>query len=313
MKNIFQNPYKLLLLLVVAFVAVFVAEQLSLAQLGIAGSVLLANGGVLVGLPRRTTGNIGGPLKPKDLVLIALKRDIQTFPDRDEKGVLILADIIFKTGKSFHEVYGTQNTIKINSVTEGETDQEGERNKVMFNHPGTYLEVLELRQLLMHEDVIIIVQRCGEDMIVYGDYCNPMRMGIDANGDNAQNSTAFTFTNLYPGMVPGIYRGAVTLADFTGLITADAVSVSVGNGPGRYKTGINTQATAINAITSPVHGGTYTFVGNTGSFPSSIAAGGIFLLKDGTSFSLVDGAQITFKAFKDGASTYKFVEQSRKA
>lgn len=311
MKNFLKNPFLLVAMLFIAIGAFAVAEQMSLVEIGIAGSVILANGGVLVGLPRRADIS-SGALRPKDIILIALKRDIASYPDRDDKGVLILADIIFKPGKSFQEFYGTQSTIKINSVTEGETDQEGERNKVMFEHPGTYLEVLEFRQLVMHEDLVIIVQRCNEDMIVYGDCCNPMRIAVDANGDNAKNSTAFTFTNVVPGHVPAVYRGAVTLPDFAGLVAANATSVSIANGNGRYKTGINTQATQITTITGAAHGMVVSLVGNTGGFPSTVQSGGIFLLKDGTTFTLTDGAQITFKVFKDGGSSFKFIEQSRK-
>ncbi len=311
MKKVLKNPY-LLVAMLFAFIGLFaIAEQLSLVELGIAGSMILANGGVLVGLPRRNDIS-SGALRPKDKILIALKEDIAFFPDRDDKGVLILGDILFKPGKSFDEFYGTQNTIKINSVTEGETDQEGERNKVMFEHPGTYLEVLEFRQLVMRQPLVVIVQRCNEDMIIYGDCCNPMRMAVDANGDNAKNSTAFTFTNVVPGHVPGIYRGAVTLPDFAGLVAANATSVSIANGNGRYKTGINTQATQITTITGSAHGMVISLVGNTGGFPSTVQSGGIFILKDGATFTLTDGAQITFKVFKDGANTFKFIEQSRK-
>jgi hypothetical protein len=55
----------------------------------------------------------------------------------------------------------------------------------------------------------------------------------------------------------------------------------------------------------------FTLLGSGGSYPSTIPTGNDFILASGTTWTALANAHITFKAFKDGGATYKFIEQSR--
>jgi hypothetical protein len=269
--------------------------------------------GALVGVPKPDElSDRGGPLNAKDTLLVARWRDIAYMPSRNARGVLISEDIVFKAGKSFVELYATRDKIKIDSTGEGDLDQEGAKKVVEGMHPGLYQEVLEFAEDNKHEDLVILVRRCDGDTILLGDCGNPMRMKHNHNSDNTKKDNTFTFTSVSASKTLAIYTGAITLPDYAGLVSANATTFSVGNGEGIYRTGVNTGATTLTGITNPNHGNIYTIQGNSGSFPTNIAASSVFILKDGTTMVLTENAYITFRAFKSGESSYVFVEQSRR-
>ncbi|MCX6270507.1 MAG: hypothetical protein NTU44_04665 [Bacteroidetes bacterium] len=67
----------------------------------------------------------------------------------------------------------------------------------------------------------------------------------------------------------------------------------------------------ITALNNPVDGYVYTLLGSGGTYPGTIATGGNFILASGTGWTATAGAKLQLKAFKDGASTFKFIELSR--
>ncbi len=94
--------------------------------------------------------------------------------------------------------------------------------------------------------------------------------------------------------------------------SADATSVNVSTGEGRYQlTTGSASAVNITTLTNAVVGGKYTLLGSGGTYPSTIDSGDDFILANGTTWTAISGAEITFEAIKDGASTWKFIERSR--
>jgi hypothetical protein len=98
----------------------------------------------------------------------------------------------------------------------------------------------------------------------------------------------------------------------TDTVAADATSVNLAEGPGRYQlTDGTSSAATITTCTNAGDGGVYTLLGSGGAHPSTIT-GTDFLLASGTAWNALAGAEITVKAFKSGQSAWKFIELSRK-
>jgi hypothetical protein len=267
---------------------------------------------MLVGLPKGIgVHRQGGPAGLKDTAHVFRKRDLASPPVRDGNGVLIEQDLVFNPGTFMVDFYGTQSLIEVKEMTEGNADQEGSKPSVVLVHPGSYLEVQEWYKANMHEDMCVIVERCNGEMELYGDCCNGLRIQREKTLNGTESSNKFTFAAPLAGDVAAIYRGALVKEGFKATAAADAVSISVALGSGRYRTGVNTVATTLTGITGSVHGKTYTLVGNTGAHPTEVEASSTFIMKDGQDFTLSDGAQITFRAFKNAASDFVFIEQSR--
>jgi len=268
--------------------------------------------GMMVSLPKGIGAlRQGGPAGIKDVAHVFRWSDVLVKPVRDENGVLVEADIIMKPGTFMAELYGTQSTIELKETTEGNADQEADKTSLMLVHPGSYLEVQEWYKANRHENLGLIIERCSGENELLGDCCNGLRIKREKTMNGTETSNKFTFEAPVAGDVAAIYRGAITKEGFVATASADATTISVAAGTGRYRTGVNTVATALTGLTGAAHGKTYSLVGNSGAHPTSIAASATIILKDGTSFSLIDGAQITFRAFKSGESSFVFIEQSR--
>ena len=267
---------------------------------------------MMVSLPKGV-GSLrqGGPAGIKDVAYVFRKSDVVTMPQRDANGVLIEGDIILKPGAYMAELYGTQSKIEVKEMTEGDADQEGDKPSVTLVHPGSYLEVQEWFKANRHEDLFIVIDRCSGEPELYGECCNGLRLKREKTLNGTETSNKFTFEAPVAGDVAAIYRGAITKEGYVATADADATTIDVAAGEGMYRTGVNTEATALTDLENAVHGKKYTLVGNSGAFPTSITASTTFILKDGTAMSLIAGSQITFRAFKSGASDIVFFEQSR--
>jgi len=165
----------------------------------------------------------------------------------------------------------------------------------------------------MNRNVGIIIQRCSDTKKkLYGTPCAPLQMVYDAKDTKDTNHTEFTFTSSQKGPIVCDYQGTTTFDTVTGTVDADATTVDVAAGEGQYQLTDGTAAAVdLTALTNPADGKTYTLLGSGGTYPSTIAASGNWLLKSGVAWTALTGASITLKAFKDGASTYKFLEISR--
>lgn len=267
---------------------------------------------VTVGRPTNKSAGVGS--KKKDMIVFFDPYDVLTWPDRDSKGVLITDDIVMKPGKYMIQVYGTITTQNRGSNTEGDPDQTGVMHNFAFSHPGDDLEIEEFKQNWLNRDICIISEKCGSTRKrLFGEPCNPLRMQVESVDNNESNTGAFTFASIQKGdKVPAVYEGQISLADVKGTFAADDATPSVAAGPGEYQLQSGSASVVpITALDDPADGELYTLLGSGGTYPPTISAGGNFLLKNGTTWSAISGARITFKVFKDGASSFKFIEQFR--
>lgn len=254
---------------------------------------------------------VGGDKKDK-IILIDVD-DVATMPARDANGIVITGNIAMNAGAYMCKVYGTQNTIKANADSEGDPDAKGINQTVEFEHPGDSQEIREFRANWMNKNVMIIVERCSTaKKNLYGTPCSPLQMVFKAEDDKDKNKTTFTFKSTQKGPDVADYQGTLTLSAAVDTVAADATSVDLTAGQGRYElTDGSAAAATITTCTNAVDGMTFTLVGSGGTYPSTIT-GNDFVLASGTAWSAIAGAEITFKAFKSGASAWKFFELSRK-
>lgn len=259
-----------------------------------------------------TNMGVGG--NKKDKITLFDFDDVLTFPARDSKGILINDNIIFKPGAYSITLYVTQNTIKSNPKTEGDPDNKGIIQTLTFDHPGDEKEILEFRANWMNRNIGAIIERCSDGRkTLYGNPCAPLQMQFDHTDDKDKNATTFTLASAQKGPDQAIYNGTVTLESVTGTVAADATTIDLANGPGQYQlTDGTASAAAITDCANATDRMLFTLLGSGGSNPSTIAAAATaFLLRNGATWTAIAGAQITFQAVKDGASSYKFVEISR--
>jgi len=93
-------------------------------------------------------------------------------------------------------------------------------------------------------------------------------------------------------------------------LAAGATEVAL-EGEGEYQlTGDDTSA-AIATVTGATHGLVFTLLGAATGTAPTISASSTFITKEGATWNGTAGAQITFKAYKSGASAYVYFEQSR--
>jgi hypothetical protein len=264
---------------------------------------------VNVAKPTRISPGKGGD-KMAELTLVDAN-DVLTLAQRDSKGIKITGNHVFKPGAYAIKLYVTQDSIAGKATSEGEIDAEGIMQEIVVAHPGSAAEIREFRSNWLNRDAIAFVKKCSDNTVdQYGDKCAVLRMKFEHTDDKDQNKTVFTFASAVKGPDIAIYEGTLTLAEPVALVDADATTINLTAGEGEYQLQDNTGATVITTCTNATDGLVFTLIGSGGTNPASIS-GGDFVLKNGTAWSGLVNATITFKAFKDGAATWKFFELSR--
>jgi len=260
--------------------------------------------------PSKIAPGAGGD--KKDKITIVDLDDILTHASRDAKGVLITDKHAFKPNAYAIELYVTPSSIAAKQNSEGEADEEAFLQEVAVSHPGSELEIMEFSPNWLGRNVLIFIERCSDGSIKeYGAPCAPLRMKVESTDDKDVNKSIFTFASSNKGPCIAKYDNTLTLSDVAATVDADATTVDLASGEGEYQLTDNTAAKELTTCTNAVDGMLFTLLGSGGSFPASITDANDFVLKNGTSWSAIASASITFKAFKDGAASWKFFEQSR--
>lgn len=266
--------------------------------------------GTKVSIPK-PSNNAGLGLKAKPGIAFYETDDILTMPQRDENGVLITGSIVLKPNAYAITVYGTQDTIELDSNSEGDTDNEGFKPSVKFKHPGNKQEIREFKARTLGKSLIAVVDYCdGTPKDLIGDVCNPVKMQVNYKAGKDANSNEFTFQQITKGLDIAMYGGTIALAEPKDVLDAAATEVSL-IGEGEYQLTGHTASVAIATVTGAVHGLVFTLLGVTSGTAPTVPASDTFILKDGATWNATGGSQITFKAYKSGASAFVFIEQSR--
>ena len=257
-------------------------------------------------------GNLGVGGDKKDKIILIDCDDVATMPSRDASGIVIAGNIAMTAGAYMTRIYATQSSIKALADSEGDQDAKGISHTVEFEHPGDSQEIREFRSNWMNKNVMIIVERCSSTKKnLYGTPCAPLQMVFKHEDDKDKNKVTFTFKSVLKGSDVADYQGTNTLSSVVATVAANATTVAL-TLPGRYQLTVGSAAIAtMTTCTGASDGLVFTLIGSGGTYPPSIV-GTDFMLYGGVAWSGIAGAEITFKAFQYGSSTYKYVEQSRK-
>ena len=238
--------------------------------------------------------------------------EVESGYGRDSAGVVMPGTMVFKSGCFVQMLEFTKSTIKNTSKTEGDPDKRGILQGCEFEHPGSSQDIREFRSYWMNRDIGIIFEHCEGDTPddLYGTPCAPLQLDFSAEESKDSNHTTFTFASTNKGPDVAIYEGSMDLGS-TNLIVAGDTEIDLDDGPGIYETQDHSASVEIATIANAVHLMVFTVLGGGGDNPPTIPAGTVFQLKDGAPWTALEGATITFKVYKNGASSYIAVEQAR--
>lgn len=267
---------------------------------------------IKVDVMKPSTLGAGAGGDKKDIVTIVDARDILTYAPRDASGVVIAGSHVFKPGAYSVKLEVTSDSIAGKPSSEGDADAKGIMQEIAFAHPGNSVEIREFRSNWLNRPALVFVHRCKANVTdQYGSQCAPVYLDFEGQDDKDAIKTVFTFKSIQKGPDVADYRGTLTYAEPVALVVANATNINLVAGPGQYQLTQNSSATVISTASNAVDGMVFTLLGSGGTNPATINASGEFMPKNGTTWTGLLGAQITFKAFKTGTSTFKYIEVSR--
>ena len=233
---------------------------------------------------------------------------------RDSKGVLIVGDIVPKPGAKMFTIYLTPSKQVKNYTSEGDEDMETIKQKFEGWHPGDDIDINEFVQNNLGVGFFIIADNCVDaHKRVYGTKCSPMKLNVDATSDNSGRGVKLVFEQkIGTNKVPAFYNGNMIYSEPT---TTDAtIDLTVANG-NQLKLESDALGASIDiASTDRASGDVVTLIGGGGVDPSTLANGAstaaTVILKNGTTWTALENATITFEVIYDGTTTY-LIERAR--
>lgn len=259
----------------------------------------------------------GAPQSKGKNVVVWDVEDIATWPGPNSKGVLMESDIVMKPGKYATYIQGTQSSYKLPKTSEGEEDNVGFTSVPEFYIPGSSLEQEEFIYWATNRNLIVgfRVGACdGDDAYysLYGTPCNSLSLIVEGQNDNEANRNMLRFQQFQKSKaLPIRYTGTVTFSTVNA-VPADATTVDVSAGTGRYQLADNAAATVITALTNASHGTVYTILGSGGANPATIESSNAnFLLAGAVDWQGLAGTTLTLRAFAQDGGNFTFVEVNR--
>lgn len=264
----------------------------------------------------KPAGKSAGSAAPKEpnVHIIAVK-DIQTWPQRDDKGVLVSGNIILKPGAKAISVYMTSSKTKAPYESDGDEDAISVKHKFEGEHPGNELEINEFIQNWLGEPCVVIHGSCQDTFRkIAGTKCAPMQLKPSSQDDNDGRKHMLVFEQFAKtGSLPAHYTGAIPVLDPFTVVSATDLALSPANGYVYQLPGLAVTASIAIATSTLAHGDVVTLIGGGGADPATLASGVTdksALLVSGSTWTALAGAIINLKVFKSGAITL-FEEQSR--
>ncbi len=268
---------------------------------------------VKVSVPKPgNNAGVGGD--KKSLITFFDFDDVLTYPARDSKGIVMTENIALKEGAYMIQVYASTKSIKINQDPEGEEDARGILQKLEFAHPGSEDGIEEFLANWMNRNIGCIVENCSTNKKrQLGTPCAPLELSAASEDSNEMNKSTLTLTSKNKSAFRvANYQGTLTFSDVTDTVDADATSIDLAAGEGRYQLTDNTAVTVITTCTNATNGMVFTLIGSGGDEPATITKANDFVLASGATWTGLANAEITFKAFKSDSAAWKFIELSRK-
>lgn len=259
----------------------------------------------------RPAAGAGAPNTGSRFAYLAWTQDLVSFPDTDDKNVLLTGQPVFKDGKGLIPVYITTGSREFSYETQGDQDARSFKVKFMGTHPGTELEALEFAQNMLDEEFIIFIPGCQstDPVKVLGRPCAPLIFKSSHKGGKDGNKFEFTFEQEVGGKnTYMVYNGPLVTAE-TAYGTVDFTAPLTDLAPVQ-KVATTAAAEALD-ITSleDLTDKQVTFIGQesdpakAGTIDSDTTAPVMILLKNDLQWKAVTGATITFEVIVSGAIT----------
>lgn len=239
--------------------------------------------------------------------------DTQAFPTRTnrERG-----NIPLKAGEYWHWVEVLRNSTEIKATGEEGDFASKITNEITFGLGGISDEVMNLLEQGLQEGFFIVFENCStQEKFLLGTACKPVVFsGFD--GGMLKDYTGFTVTfKNESGEMWSKYTGNTTTQAPTS-VAADATSITLTSAEVYQMnegSASSVDVTTIAAVTDADVNRIITVLGVPGVLGSVsnvpvIVDTADFLLIDGEDWTANPGKQISFKIFKDGAGSYKFIE-----
>jgi hypothetical protein len=256
----------------------------------------------------------GAAAANKPNVTLGRFEDVLVWPARDSKGVRTVGNIVMKSGAKMFTVYCTPSKQVKSYTTEGDEDMETIKQKFEGSTPGDVLELSEFIQNNIGVDYFILANNCIDGYKrLYGTPCSPMKLKAEQTDDSSGRMIKMTFEqSVGSKYVPGFYDGTESFgAPYETDLTID---VTPANGL-MYKLPADAAGGTIALASATQPAGTlFTIIGGGGADPSTLANGattaGTVMLADGTTWTALEDATITFEIFDDGTDTF-FIDRAR--
>ena len=235
--------------------------------------------------------------------------DTQQFPSRVNREI---GNIPLKNGEYWHYI----NSV-LDSPEPKWSGQMGDvaatiKNELTYILGGMANDVFDHLEKGIGRGFYIVWQVCATgEFFIAGNACKPLRMTkFDGGSDKDKTATTVTFEVdcgelycKYVGNTPS--QPAVNVA-------ADAATFVLAANP-QYQLASGSSAvvpiTGITGTTDADVNRVITLLGSGGTHPSTIASTATgFLLVGGATWTANAGSQVSFRIFKDGATSYKFME-----
>ena len=253
----------------------------------------------------RPASGAGAPSTGSRFAYLAWTQDLVSFPDTDDKNVVLNGLPVFKEGKGLIPIYITTSSREFSYETAGDQDGRSFKAKFVGTHPGTEVEALEFVQNMLDEEFIIFIPGCNstDPVKVLGRPCAPLV--FKSNHKSGKDGSKFEFT--FEQEVGGknaymIYHGALNTlmttvweVDFTNPLTALS-SVN------KVKATAASEDLAITSLDG-INVSQVTFISQesdatkAGTISETVAGDVQILLKDGLQWKAVKGSSITFEVF----------------
>jgi hypothetical protein len=248
-------------------------------------------------------------------VTIVAYDDIDVWPLRDDKGVLMVGNYGMKPNAKMISLYLTPSKTKAPYESEGDEDAIVLKHKFEGEHPGSELEIMEFIQNWTGVPCIVIYGSCTDTFKkVMGTKCAPLQLKPSGQDDNDARKNMLVFEAFAKTtFVPGHYTGSLSFAAPFTVVSSTALALSPANGYQYQLPSLAVTASIAIATTTLAHGDIVTLIGGGGVSPATLATGVAdksALLVDGTTWVGLAGARINLKVFKSGAVTL-FEEISR--
>lgn len=253
----------------------------------------------------------GAPSTGSRFAYLAWTQDLVSFPDTDDKNVLLTGQPVFKDGKGLIPIYITTSSREYSYETQGDQDARSFKVKFVGSHPGTELEALEFARNMLDEEFIVFIPGCKstEATKVLGRPCEPLIFKSSHKGGKDGNKFEFTFEQEVGGKnVYMLYNGALQLeetnwatVDFSNPLTALSAVQKVAKTATSKKLSITSLAG--NSLSQVTFVGQEADASKAGVIAEVATGSVLILLKDGLQWKSVENSTITFEVFIGGSVT----------